>query len=522
MANKSLRMHKIKQILLLLSRDYSQRSIETQSGVNRRTIAAYSKLFLSSGFTFAELLLFSDQELETYLLQGKKRKVIVDPRRKELEELFPYFQSELKRIGVTRLLLWEEYIAAYPEGFQYSRFCELFQEQVNLSKATMHFDHEPAKVMEVDFAGDMLEYVDGETGEVFLCPVLVAVLPYSGLTYVEVLPNAKLSLVLKSLNNALDYFQAVPLAALSDNMKQWVKRSNRYEPVFNEFLEQWASHNNIALLAARVAKPKDKSSVENAVNIAYKRIYAPLRNTIFSSLNELSMAVRKQLDAHNGKNFQKKSFSRRELYEQKEKDLMQQLPLVKFALKHYTKAKVQRNYHVVIGEDKHYYSVPFRLIGKQVRIVYCTDHVEIYHNNNRVAVHVRSYKKYGYSTEAAHRPPKHAHYTETMGWNPNDYISQAASYGENTSAFMQKVLASKANVEHTYHACQGIIKLANKYSDRIENACKRALKGYRYTYHILKNILDNNTDLLENTNMLVDAGGLPIHENIRGAEAYNQ
>src|SRR5690606_36480938 len=276
MANKPLSMHKIRQLLLFLDRGFSQRNIEKETGINRRTIAGYLKRFGESGFSFRELLLFEDSELEVYLNADKPPREQADPRRSELGALFPYMLSEMRKVGVTRLLLWQECIRDYPGGFQYSRFCELLQEHILSQGATMHVEHEPGRVLQVDSAGDMMHYVDTASGELVACPVFVAVFPFSGYGYVEALPNASLPQVLRALNNCLDQFGGSPLSAKSDNMKQWVSRISRYEPKFTDMLQQWANHNNIALLASRPAKPKDKPSVENAVKITYQRIYAPL------------------------------------------------------------------------------------------------------------------------------------------------------------------------------------------------------------------------------------------------------
>lgn len=183
----------------------------------------------------------------------------------------------------------------------------------------MHFDHHPAKLLEVDFAGDPLFYVDPSSGEMISCPVFVAVLPFSGFSYVEALPNAQLVQVVKALNNALDFFGGVPLSVKSDNMKQWVTKSCKYEPVFTEMLEQWSNHNNIALLAARPYKPKDKPSVENNVKITYRRVYALMRNDTFHSILALNAAIREKIDKHHHLNFQKKIFSRQELFDSQER-----------------------------------------------------------------------------------------------------------------------------------------------------------------------------------------------------------
>lgn len=504
---------------MFLDRGYSGRSIERETGINRRTIAGYLSRFKDSGLSYSELLLFDDSELEVYLNADKAPRDQKDPRRSELAALFPYMLTELRKVGVTRQLLWQEYIRDYPDGFQYSRFCELLQEHIRSQGATMHFEHEPGKMLQVDFAGDMLHYVDTGSGELVACPVFVAVLPFSGYGYVEALPNATLPQVLRALNNCLDYFGGAPLSAKSDNMKQWVSRTNRYEPKFTDMLQQWANHNNIALLASRPAKPKDKPSVENTVKITYQRIYAPLRNEIFTSLLHLNRAVKQKLAEHHDKNFQRRTFSRRELFMDQEKHALQPLAGIPFVAKHYTKGKVQRNYHVVVGEDWHFYSVPARYIGKEVRIIYCTDTVEIYHAGQRIALHGRIYKKHGYTTDKDHMPENHRHMSERLAWDPDYYLAKAEKYGPATREYFQKVMDSKLIIDQSYRSCQGLMRLAAIYPERIESACARALKGQRFNYMAIKNILDNNMDLLEKKDAPKQYT-IPLHDNIRGAEEY--
>lgn len=249
-------MHKIRQILIFLERGVSQRAIEKEVKITRITIALYLGKFIQTGIELSELLKRSDEQLEQIL--GLIKPVVpedTDPRKFHFNSLVEYFNKELSRTGVTRLLLWEEYIKDYPTGFQYSQFCELLQDQMKLNNAVMHFVHYPGKLLEVDFAGDVLHYVDPSTTELVACPVYVAVLPFSGFGYVEALPDAKLPQVIKALNHTLDYFGGVPLSVKSDNMRQWVSKSCKYEPAFTDMLESWANHNNIALLAARPYKP---------------------------------------------------------------------------------------------------------------------------------------------------------------------------------------------------------------------------------------------------------------------------
>jgi transposase/biotin operon repressor len=521
MANKLLGMHKIRQILLFLDRGVSQRSIEKELKISRKTIGVYLQKVRETGFGLSELLKLQDEQLEQTL--GLIKSVAIqdaDPRKAHFHSLIEYFNKELSRTGVTRLLLWQEYIHDYPSGFQYSRFCELLQEQLKVNNAVMHFEHHPAKLMEVDFAGDPLFYVDPSSGEMISCPVFVAVLPFSGFSYVEALPNAQLVQVVKALNNALDFFGGVPLSVKSDNMKQWVTKSCKYEPVFTEMLEQWSNHNNIALLAARPYKPKDKPSVENNVKITYRRVYALLRNDTFHSIPALNAAIREKIAKHHQLNFQKKIFSRQELFDSQERDLLQSLPESAYDIRHYTRAKVQKNYHIVVGEDWHFYSVPYRYIGKEVNIAYSADVVEIYYDNQRIAVHGRNYTNHGITTVQEHMPEKHQVIARQRGWNPEYYLKRATQAGPNTVDFFKKVMESKMMIDQSYNACRGLVRLMEEYgATRMEAACRRGLKGYRFTYTAIKKILENKMDHLEEDS--ISESRLPIHTNLRGPQAYD-
>jgi transposase len=514
-------MHKIRQILIFLERGVSQRAIEKEVKITRKTIALYLGKFIQTGIELSELLKRSDEQLEQIL--GLIKPVVpedTDPRKFHFNSLVEYFNKELSRTGVTRLLLWEEYIKDYPTGFQYSRFCELLQDQMKLNNAVMHFVHYPGKLLEVDFAGDVLHYVDPSTTELVACPVYVAVLPFSGFGYVEALPDAKLPQVIKALNHTLDYFGGVPLSVKSDNMRQWVSKSCKYEPAFTDMLESWANHNNIALLAARPYKPKDKPSVENNVKITYRRIYAALRNQTFHSLNELNSAIREKLNQHHQINFQKKIFSRQELFDNQEKAVLQKLPESPYSIRHYTKAKVQKHYHVLVGEDWHFYSVPYRFIGKEVRIAYCSDHVEIYHDGQRIALHRRNYTPHGYTSIKEHMPERHQAISRQHGWSTEYYLSKAEENGPSTLDFFKKVMDSKLVIEQSYTACLGLLRLMDVYGrTRMEAACKRGLRGHKFSYTAIKNILDNNMDLLEEESN--PEFRIPSHNNLRGPEAYN-
>ena len=303
-------------------------------------------------------------------------------------------------------------------------------------------------------------------------------------------------------------------------MKQVVTKSCRYEPMFSEALQQWALHYNITLLATRVAKPKDKGSVENEVKIAYQRIYATLRDEVFHLLTEMNEAIFKKMNLPNEKLFQRKDHGRLQQFENEEQSLLQPLPPEAFVMKHKVLAKVQKNYHITLGEDWHHYSVPYNFIGKQVSVVYDTDMVEIYYQHQRVALHTRNYQKHDFSTVGDHMPAGHQHFFEQQGWTPDYFLKQAICIGSSVHRYMDEVLKSKAFTEQTYNACRGILRLHKQYgTTRLEAACARALYGSVFNYRTIQNILLNNYDQIDQFNEN-DLFKLPDHPNLRGPQSY--
>ena len=280
-------------------------------------------------------------------------------------------------------------------------------------------------------------------------------------------------------------------------------------------------HYNITLLATRVAKPKDKAKVENEVKIAYQRIYAPLRDTEFYDIHQLNHAIVIRLNAHNDKLFQQKDHSRKDQFLKDERSLLQPLPVTAFELKHQVIAKVQRNYHITLGENFNHYSVPYMHIGKSVSVIYDTDLVEIYYQHTRIAMHPRSYKKHGFTTTASHMPSGHLQYHQQKGYTPVYFLEKARLVGPAAYNYMDEVLKSRAFTEQTYNACRGILRLSIQYgSERLEAACRRALKGNSYNYRTIQNILIANHDSLADENSQLDLFSLPDHQNLRGPAAY--
>jgi hypothetical protein len=371
--------------------------------------------------------------------------------------------------------------------------------------------------MQVDFAGGKMSYVDISTGELVACEVLVCVMPYSHFVYAEALRSQQQEEFIKGLGHALNYLGGVPASIKCDNMKTAVTRANRYEPIFPEAMEFMAAHYQTTILTARVRKPRDKASVEKAVDLTYKNIYAPLRDNIFHSLEELNAAMATQLEVFNCQPYKTKTGSRRQQFDEFEKPLLKDLPSSSYLMRNVTEGKVQRNYHVILGQDRHQYSVPYTLIGKRLKIIYTTDTVEIYDGLTRIAFHKRNYKKNDYTTLSEHMPEKHQHVTQQRGWNDEYFEMQASIVGQATLKVIQRILQARIFHQQAYNSCLGIIRLGDQYGrQRLEKACERIQDAPTVNYGMVANILKRHLDKISSD----PVRSTPAHEQIRGSQTY--
>ncbi len=519
MSNKPIAMSKLKSIITKLSKGSSNKSISKQFGISRNTVLSYKKKIEELNMEYNELLALSDEEIFNLLQNTNGDKIEENGRSQYLLDQMDYFREELKHPGVTRLLLWDEYKQKQEDGYQYSQFCEHLHKYLANSEISMRLEHQYGDVLQVDFAGKELEYIDFATGEVVKVPVLVCVLPASVYPYIEALPNAKQEFVFAALTKFIRQIKGIPKRILSDNMKQYVQKASRYEPTFNTLADEWAAHYGVHLTATRVRKPKDKATVENSVYRTYTQIFAPLRNQTFYSLEELNIAIRKQTELFCNKPFQKRKGCRMSEFLTHEQPALSPLPSTDYLYKHCVKAKVQKNYHVCLGEDYHFYSVPFQYVGKEVKVIYDINEVSIYSGCKQIAVHARSFRNNGYSTFKEHMPERHQRYQEQQGWDSDYFLAVMSKIGNNATQVTQIILSSRQYAQHSYKACCGLISLSKRYgNERFENACKRALTGPKVTYGIIENILQKNLDL--QTTIPIEQEYIPIHENVRGKSFY--
>ncbi len=509
------------QVKLIIATYQSTRSFKATARrlkMSRNTIKGYVQRAQAYDEDLSQVLLLpEDEQLRIFYSSEKKP----DSNRAALfASMVGYWIKELRRVGVTKHLLWEEYREEFPEGYGYSQFCERLKREIGRRDLTLSLEHVPGQVMQVDFAGKKMRWVDVSTGEVHECEVLVAVFPHSQYTFAMALPSQKVGDFIDGLNQALLYFGKLCKVILSDNLKSYVTQADRYDPTFNELCVQLAAHYQIDLQATRVGKPKDKASVENMVGTVYRRIYAPLRNEIFHNLEALNEGIGVQLSLHNTKPYQKKEGTRQEIFTQYELPVMRDLPSDLFEIKKITKAKVQRNYHVFIGEEKNYYSVPFQHVGRNTLVIYTSKIVEVYLDNQRIAIHSRLLYRnaHQHQTNAAHMPQTHSEWKKARGYNAAYFLAKADKVGPATHWAIQHILVSRIHEAQSYNSCKGIFHLGKEHSNlRLEKACLRCQKVGKASYSMLKRILFHKLDEVSEQ---LELFTMPTHDNIRGPKAY--
>ena len=463
-------MTEYREILRLHHQGISQRGIAESCACSRNTVARVLQQAKEKGVAWPLEESITDAVLHGMLADERGG----DMLRKQPD--YDYIHRELARSGVTLTLLWSEYCQTCREEgtipFMYTQFCAHYREHAVKNKATMHIHRKPGEQIEVDWAGQTSEIISTDTGEIIPAYIFVAVLSFSQYAYVEAFPAQDMECWIAAHVHAFTYFGGVTRVLVPDNLKSSVDTPSWYTPVINRTYHELAEHYDMAVLPARVRKPKDKPNVEGTVGVISTWILAALRNRQFFSIIELNQAIGEKLREFNEKPFQKKQGSRSNVFHDEEQAFLLPLPPTPYELATWKIATVQFNYHVVVLGM--YYSVPYEYIKRKVDIRLTRQTVEVYFENSRIASHPRVYGRDGqYSTVTEHMPEEHKKYTQ---WNAKRFISWAETIGPHTASVVRAILASHKVEQQGYRGCMALLKSTEKYTaPQVEQACQAAL-----------------------------------------------
>ena len=517
MPNKPIDMYKIRQLLRLYASGRGSKFISSTTGIARNTVKKYLLRFVSLRLTLTDIEAMDDAQLaRAFLLEKPKTK---SHRVNDLELLLPDLAARLKKRGVTKKMLYEQYIHEHPDGFKHSSFLERLNAYTGMVKPSMRVSHKAGDKLFIDFAGKRLNIVDENTGEVREAEVFVAILGCSQLTFVTAVASQKKEDFILACERALHFFGGVPEAIVPDNLKSAVKKASRYESELNDSFAAFAAHYNTYVFPARVYKPKDKALVEGAVKIIYTSIFTKLDESVYHSIEELNAAIAIHLQSHNNMLLTGCNYSRQQQFDQLERDVLKPLNKYRYDPMQVKAATVSKTGYVAI--DHRYYSIPYKFIGKKIKLMYNRTKVEAYSDHELIAVHARSFGKEKYIQDEQHLASWHRYPAE---WNPEKFIADGMLIDTAVGNYLEKVLARNEYPEKNYRACQGIINFKKRVgSSRLINACKRADSFNVYNYGIIERILLSKADFIpleEEHEQSADGHQMPDHDNIRGQDYY--
>ncbi len=502
---RRLTMKTVKEIIRLFNLGLSNRKIALSCNISPTTVSFYLNGFKSTKITYDAFMSLSDEEIKSLFFNETPKPV------RPLPDM-QYINSELKRKGVTLYLLWKEYIKDNPNGYRYTQFCHHYGIWKDVVNPVMRFNHKMGEKVFVDFSGLKPFIKNPLTGEITEVELFVGVLGASNYTFAYAVLRQSIESWISCHIKMFEFFGGCPSGIVPDNLKSGVTKPNYYDPEINQTYLDMSLHYDTVILPARPKKPKDKPKAENGVLNAQRSILAPLRNKTFFSIEELNLAISLELKDYNDRPMQIILKSRTELFKE-EKLHLKPLP-ERYELSFWKRARVGIDYHVDV--DGTHYSVPYKLIYKDVDICYNHELIKIYHNSKIIASHKRNFVKGYFVTSSEHMPLSHRSILIT----PEKIMEESLKIGRNTALLIEKIMENRKSPESSLRMALGIIRLNKRYpSARVEAACKKALNFSLYRYRNVKNILDKN---LENDFIEQKLENKIAHENIRGAQYYKE
>lgn len=515
MPAKRTSMRIIRDILrLTFEAKLSQRQVARSLNIGLGTVSQHLKRAhaaalswpIPEGTSDAALaaLLFPEQDSTT-------RRCFVEPD-------YAAMHKELKKKGVTKQLLWEEYKQVHQDnGYQYSQYCQRYRNWVKTLQRSMRQTHKAGEKLFIDYCGPTIPIVNPETSDVYPAHIFVAAFGASNYTYAEATRSQQKADWLQSHVNAFIFFDGVPEVLVPDNLRSAVTKTCRYEPVINDSYQHLARHYKTTVIPARPYKPKDKAKAENAVLVVERWIMARLRHHRFFSLAELNQHIRFLLEDLNNRPFKNLPGTRRSQFEALDKPALQPLPTQSYCYTEFKWARVNVDYH--IEYDKHYYSAPHHLVKQQIEVQATRDIVRLFFKGKQVAVHPRSQRQGAHSTDAAHMPQSHRKHSE---WSPERLLSWAKKLGPNVTGLVSLFLDKKRHPEQAYRACLGLLNLSRSYdASRLDSACARAIAISALNVRSVKSILEKGMDQLGDTPSSTQEASCSEHSNVRGPGYYH-
>jgi transposase len=498
----------IKDILRLKHQGgLSHERIAQTLSISKGVVTKYLGLAGTAGLDWATAVDLDEATLERRLRGGDAAPSRV------VEPDYARVHIELRRKGVTLMLLWAEYRAAHKgqRTWAYTQFCVQYKVFATTLKRSMRQQRRAGEKLFIDYAGPTLELADGSRAQVF-----VAAMGASSYTFACATADQSMRSWLGAMARALTFYGGVPQLIVPDNPRALVSDACRYEPKLNQTVQDFARHYSVSILPARPYSPKDKASAESAVQVVERWLMARLRHTVLANVHAADAALAALLPSLNERRFQKLDGSRASVFAALDAPTLSALPAQRWQWATFKTVAVHIDYHVEI--EAHRYSVPHPLVSLKLEARITDALVEVLHRGERVACHARSSRRGGYTTLDEHMPAAHRAHKE---WTPERLIHWGASIGAATGCFVTQLLQRFRHPEHGYRSCLGLLSLAKRYGPkRVEAACTLALELGVGQYRHVRDILVNGRDLIERAAPAPEWVS-PEHDNLRGASHFH-
>jgi transposase len=505
-------MRRIRETLRLhLQAGLSYSEVGGALKISKSVVGKYILLARVAGVDCAVAETLNDEELEARLYRPA-----VPRASYQLAPDFGLVHQELKRAGVTLMLLWEEYATGNPLAYKYTSYCIKYREFAKTQARSMRQIHIAGEKLFVDYAGGSVPIIDAATGEISQAQIFVATLGASNYAYACATARQTTADWIGAQAQALEFIGGSPKLLVPDQPRALIKTPDNYDPEPNPTYDEFAKHYNCTVLPARLRRPRDKPKVEGSVLLVQRWILARLRNRRFFSLAELNLAIAELLADLNQRPFKKLPGCRRSAFELLDAPALQPLPATRFVIGRWKTAKVNIDYHVEF--EAHYYSVPHRLVGAKIDLRATSTLLECFASNQRVAGHALSTVRGGFTTTPEHMPASHRAHLE---WTPAKLIAWGQRIGVSTAAVVTWQLERRPHPEQGYRACLGLLALVRRYSgERLEGACTRAMAIRSPTLRSVTNILKCGLDR-QGALFAAEANPVIAHDNLRGPDYYH-
>ena len=506
-------MRKLKEVLRLHSLGLSQHQIARSCSISQSTVHEYVSAAQAAGTQWPLPEGWDDQQTEQALFPQRPAPAVW---RKHTEPDWAKIHEELQtHKDLTLQLVWHEGRESNPNGYGYSRFCDLYRRWLKKLDLVLRQEHRAGEKMFVDYAGATIPIHDAASGEVHAAAVFVAVLGASSYTFAEATTGQDLRNWIGSHTRAFEFFGGTVEVVVPDNLKSAVTHPSYYEPDLNPTYRDLGEHYGVAIIPARPYRARDKAKAEVGVQVVQRWIVAALRKRKFFSLAEVNQAIAESLVRLNERPFRKRPGNRATLYVQLDRPALKPLPATRYQFGEWKTARVNIDYHIEV--ERHFYSVPYALVHQELDVHLTAETVEILHRGVRVASHVRSYEPAKATTLTEHRPKSHQKY---LGRTPSRLIEEAQQTGPCTGQLVEAILGAKRHPEMGFRSCLGILRLAKTYpAERMEAAARRCLWARAYNCQSMDSILKNQLDRLPLPGDAPTQAAVE-HDNIRGADYY--